>query len=110
MSRPGKIPSQTRFEPRIFRSRGGRFQHQANEEALKTGKVNRPDEENGLTKRKDKGRAKRTETRKLIEKREGKGEERDIYIYNRERERERGRGREREERRERERERERERV
>ena len=27
MTRPGKIPSQAGFEPRIFRSRGGRFKH-----------------------------------------------------------------------------------
>ena len=27
MTRPGKIPSQARFEPRIFRSRGGRLNH-----------------------------------------------------------------------------------
>ena len=27
MTRPGKIPSQAGFEPRIFRSRGGRFNH-----------------------------------------------------------------------------------
>ena len=31
MTRPGKIPSQARFEPRIFRSRGGRLNHKANE-------------------------------------------------------------------------------
>ena len=30
-TRPGKIPSQAGFEPRIFRSRGGRLNHKANE-------------------------------------------------------------------------------
>ena len=31
MTRPGKIPSQAEFEPRIFLSRGGRLNHQASE-------------------------------------------------------------------------------
>ena len=31
MTRPGKIPSPAGFEPRIFRSRGGRLRHLANE-------------------------------------------------------------------------------
>ena len=31
MTRPGKIPSQAGFEPWIFRSRGGRLNHKANE-------------------------------------------------------------------------------
>ena len=31
MTRPGKIPSQLGFEPRIFRSRGGHLNHQVNE-------------------------------------------------------------------------------
>ena len=31
MTRPGKIPAQAGFEPRIFHSRGGRLNHQANE-------------------------------------------------------------------------------
>ena len=31
MTRPGKIPLQAGFEPGIFRSRGGRLNHQANE-------------------------------------------------------------------------------
>ena len=34
MTRPGKIPSQAGFEPRIFRSRGGRLNHLANEAFL----------------------------------------------------------------------------
>ena len=33
--RPGKIPSQAGFEPRIFRSRSGRLNHYANEAAPK---------------------------------------------------------------------------
>ena len=36
MTRPGKIPSQAGFEPRIFRSRGGRLNHWA-KEAVWTG-------------------------------------------------------------------------
>ena len=31
MTRSGKIPSPAEFEPRIFRSRGGRLNHKANE-------------------------------------------------------------------------------
>ena len=31
MTRPGKIPSQAGFEPQIFRYRGGRLNHKANE-------------------------------------------------------------------------------
>ena len=31
MTRPGKIPSQAGFEPRIFRFRGGRLYYQASE-------------------------------------------------------------------------------
>ena len=35
MTRPGKIPSQAGFEPRIFRSRGRRLNHLANEAVTK---------------------------------------------------------------------------
>ena len=31
MTRPGRIPAQAGFEPRIFRFRGGRLNHQDNE-------------------------------------------------------------------------------
>ena len=34
MTRPGKIPAQAGFEPRIFRSRGGRLNHEASEAIL----------------------------------------------------------------------------
>ena len=37
MTRPGKIPAQAGFEPRIFRSRDGRYNHLANEEVSRTG-------------------------------------------------------------------------
>ena len=37
MIRPGKIPPQARFEPRIFRSRGGRLNHYATEAVQKKG-------------------------------------------------------------------------
>ena len=35
MTRPGKIPSQARFEPRIFRSRGGCLNLKANEAVVR---------------------------------------------------------------------------
>ena len=40
MTRPGKIPSQAGFEPRAFRSRGGRLNHKASE-AVAEGNVHR---------------------------------------------------------------------
>ena len=36
MTRPGKIPSQSGFEPRIFRPRGGHLDHNASEVASKS--------------------------------------------------------------------------
>ena len=38
MTRPGKILSQVGFEPRIFRSRGGRLNHEANEAVKEEGR------------------------------------------------------------------------